>query len=96
MSDENAKVYYSRDKTRWIKAIENYKYSPALYLYDATIKGQYIAPKPFRKTKESMYYKVVSSLPSYNIAFHGRVKIGSSSAIETTHKDLIPIHQKEI
>ena len=79
VSDENAKVYYSRDKKRWIKAVENYKYSPPLYLYDATVKGQYIAPKAFRKTKGKIYYKVVSTLESYTIAFNGKLEVESKS-----------------
>ena len=96
VSDEKAEVFYSKDKKRWIKAVENYRYAPPRYLYDPKVKGQFIAPKPFRKTKDTMYYKIVSALPSYEIAFHGRVKIGSNSVVETTHKDLITIKQKEV
>ena len=96
VSDEKAEVFYSKDKKRWIKAVENYKYAPPLYLYDPQVKGQFIAPKPFRKTDEMMYYKVVSSLPRYQIAFHGSLKIDSDASFNTTHKKIIEIDKKEI
>ena len=101
VSDENAKVYYSTDKKRWIKAIENYKYSPPLYLYDSNIKGQYIAPKAFRKIEGEIYYKIISSLPTYTIAFNGKVKIESKSGQKILTKDTlyykpITINSKEV
>ena len=101
ISDEDAQVYYSRDKKRWIKAVENYKYSPPLYLYDSTIKGQYIAPKAFRKSEGEIYYKVVSSLPTYTIAFNGEVKVESKSGQKLLNQELkfyepVTINAKEV
>ena len=96
VSDEKAEVFYSKDKKRWIKAVENYKYAPPLYLYNPDIKGQFIAPKSFRNLKGTMYYKIVSTEPSYKIAFNGRLKIGSNPAIETVHKKEIVVKQKEV
>jgi hypothetical protein len=96
VSDERAEVFYSKDGKRWIKAVENYKYAPPRYLYEPKVKGQFIAPKPFRNIDGKMYYKVVSSLASYEIAFNGQLKIGSNSLQKTTHKDLITINQKEV
>jgi hypothetical protein len=96
VSDERAEVFYSKDGKRWIKAVENYKYAPPRYLYEPKVKGQFIAPKPFRNIDGKMYYKVVSSLPRYEIAFHGKLKIGLNPTKYTTHKDLITITQKEV
>jgi hypothetical protein len=96
VSDKNAKVFYSKDGKRWIRGVENYKYAPPVYLYDQNIKGQFIAPKPFKNFDGKMYYKIVSTLPSYQIAFNGKLKIGSNPTIDTTHKDLITINKKEV
>jgi hypothetical protein len=101
VSDTEAKVYYSRDKKRWIKAVENYKYSPPLYLYDDATKGQYIAPKAFRKTKGEIYYKIVSSLPSYTIAFNGKLEVEGNNGSKILSKNVhslesVPIANQEV
>ncbi len=95
VSDEKAKVFYSKDGKRWIKAIENYKYAPPRYLYEAKAKGQFIAPKSFKRIDGKMYYKIVSSLSKYDIAFNGKIKIGSNPVQNTTHRELITVHQRE-
>lgn len=101
VSDESAKVYYSRDKKRWIKAVENYKYSPPLYLYDASVKGQYIAPKAFAKTEGEIYYKIVSNLASYTIAFNGELKIETKNGQKLSSQKVhyskpVAIQNKEV
>jgi len=96
VSDKRAEVFYSKDGKRWIRAVENYRYAPPRYLYEPNVEGQFIAPKPFRNLDGKMYYKIVSALPKYEIAFNGRLKIGSNAPIETTHKDLITIAQREM
>lgn len=75
VSDKNAEISYSSDKTEWVEAEKNYKYSPPLYLYDSKIKGQFVAPESLKNSKKSIFYKIKTSKPSYSIAFNGEIKI---------------------
>jgi cell division protein FtsI/penicillin-binding protein 2 len=96
VSDKNAKVYYSKDGKRWISAVENYKYSPPLYLFNPDIEGRFIAPSAFKKHKGKLFYKVVATKANYTISFNGEVKIDAAAPIDSNYKKLIPINKKEI
>ena len=101
VSDSDASIFYSRDKKRWIKAVKNYKYTPPLYLYDAKVTGQFVAPKSFKDEEGVLYYKVVSPSGKFDIAFHGKVKVlGKNGTVivekETTHKKRITVAHKEV
>jgi len=96
VSDKNALVYYSTDKKRWIKAIENYKYAPPLYLYFKNIEGQFIAPPSLKRYKKEIYYKIVSKKKSLKIAFNGKIKIDNLPWQNSNYKRLIDINGGEI
>jgi peptidoglycan glycosyltransferase len=94
VSDENAKVYYSKTPDSFVQKAEiNYRKSPPLFLYDGEKRGKFVAPEESIKGK--FYYKIETKKDKLFVAFNGKITQNGKSIYsqKRRYNQIIPFYK---